>query len=562
MNKWMVSWLVGLACLSRSTPLTEVTLVIAAPSMQTTSAWTGTYFNNPDLRGEPTLTRNDSDIDFSWGNGSPAPNLPANNFSVRWVRWLFMDAPGAWTFTTSTNNGARLFVDDNLVIDAWNDPAARTRTVTLNLTLTYHLVRMEYANHGGTAEAHLQISSAAFPDWRGEYYSNPDLVGTPVFVRNDSTINFNFGVAGPGGGIPGTNFSVRWTGSPYWEAGTYRFTATADDGVRLWVDGKLIDEWHDQTPTPRTADVTLTAGNHPIKLEYFQHGNNASAILKWASIGNVEAWRGNYFDNPNLTGNPAFSRDDANIDFDWSTQPPGSGVQNINWSARWTTRRTVTAAGYYTVLAQADDGVRVWLDNTLLIDQWHDSSPTLYSALIFLAAGAHDYKIEYYQRAGTASLHVLIVPGGASATVSTISMSDVIVDTTSAYFIKGGNATWNTVSNGRGGAALTLTNQPLAQPQGAWVRWYAPLPRAGSYEIFVWIPASVATTRNAVYAIAHAGDFDTHTASQIFYSNQWVSLGTYYFSATGDESVSLSDVTYEPPQSTTLAIDAIKFAPR
>ena len=555
MKKWFVGFVLVVVLASL--------FVAVSVSAQTTNAWTGSYFNNADLQGEPTLTRIDANIDFSWGNVSPAPNIPADNFSARWTRWLYMDAAGAWTFTTTTDDGVRLYIDDNLVIDGWSDQSLRTRTVTLNLTQSYHLVRMEFVERTGNAQAHLQISSAAFPDWRGEYFSNPDLVGNPVFMRNDSAINFNFGVAGPGGGIPGTNFSVRWTGNPYFESGTYRFTATADDGVRLWVDGKrVIDEWHDQTPTPRNADVTLTAGNHAIKLEYFQHGSNASAILKWTSIGNAEIWRGDYFDNPNLTGNPAFSRDDANIDFDWSTQPPGSGVKATNWSARWTTRKTVLAAGYYSVLAQADDGVRVWLDNTLVIDQWHDSSPTLYSALVFLAAGTHDWKIEYYQRAGTASLHVLIAAGGAPASSSTISMSDVIVDTTSAYFLKGGVATWGSVANGRNGTASTLLNETFAQAQGAWMRWYAPVPRPGMYEVFVWIPAGAATTRNALYSIVHGGDFDTRVVSQIFYLNQWVSLGTYYFSATGDEYVSLSNVTYEPQQSTTIVIDAVKFAPR
>jgi hypothetical protein len=156
----------------------------------------------------------------------------------------------------------------------------------------------------------------------------------------------------------------------------------------------------------------------------------------------------------------------------------------------------------------------------------------------------------------------LIAPGGASASSSAISMGDVMIDTTSAYFIKGGNAAWNSIPNGRSGTGLTLTNQSFAQSQDPWVRWYAPLPRAGTYEVFVWIPASAATTRNALYSIVHDGDFDTRVLSQIFYSNQWVSLGTYYFSATGAEYVSLSDVTYEPQQSTTIAIDAVKFAPR
>jgi mannan endo-1,4-beta-mannosidase len=80
----------------------------AAPPAQTTSTWTGQYFSNPNLQGTPSLTRPDVAIDFNWGTGSPDLNLPPDNFSVRWERWLLIDTTGDWTFTLVSDNGAVL----------------------------------------------------------------------------------------------------------------------------------------------------------------------------------------------------------------------------------------------------------------------------------------------------------------------------------------------------------------------------------------------------------------------------------------------------------------------
>lgn len=543
--------------------------VFAAPPTQTTNAWYGTYFNNRNLQGNPVWTREDPNVDFSWGNGSPGANIPPKDFSVRWTRWLYIDTPGNWTFTTIVDDGVRLYIDDTLVIDAWNEQALTTRIVTLNLTQSFHLVRMEYFNHTGNAQAHLYVTSANYPDWRGEYFSNPDLTGAPAFVRNDPSIRFDFGNAGPGGNVPGTNFSTRWTRSQFFAGGRYRFTTTTDDGVRLWIDGQaVIDQWHDQNPKSWTADVELTEGNHWLRMDHFQHGGNAQAQLSWTLVtGSAEIWRAEFFDNPSVTGTLVFSRDDTNLNFNWGTDSPGKGLsKNGNWSVRWTSKRTANLAGFYTVTAIADDGVRVWVDNNLLIDQWHDQSPTAYGGMTFLTAGQHDWRVEYYQHGGKASLRVEITPGAifpdqldAQAPPPT---GDVAIDTKNAWFIHNMDGNWKTTANGYGGQAYWTANNTFAQAHSNWVRWYATVAHAGKYEVFAYIPGSMGTTRSARYIIAHSGSSDVRSLNQSIYSNQWVSLGTFDFAGTGDEYVSLSDVTYEPTLATVVVADTVMFSPR
>ncbi|MBC7316933.1 MAG: hypothetical protein H5T70_10980, partial [Chloroflexi bacterium] len=76
--------------------------------------------------------------------------------------------------------------------------------------------------------------------WRGEYFANDRLEGYPVFVRQDPTLDFDWGYNAPAYGVPADHFSVRWTRRIYFSEGRYNFKVRADDGVRLWVAGNLI----------------------------------------------------------------------------------------------------------------------------------------------------------------------------------------------------------------------------------------------------------------------------------------------------------------------------------
>jgi beta-galactosidase len=94
-----------------------------------------------------------------------------------------------------------------------------------------------------------------------------------------------------------------------------------------------------------------------------------------------------------------------------------------------------------------------------------------------------------------------------------------------------------------------------------WARWYPNL-GAGRYEVFVYIPANYATTRSAHYWVSHRDGFTLRVVSQLTYSNEWVSLGTYWFQGNSSDYVSLSDVTGESYLSRYIGFDAMKWEPR
>ena len=73
--------------------------------------------------------------------------------------------------------------------------------------------------------------------------------------------------------------------STTYAAGTYRFTVTGDDGIRVFVDGtQVIDGWYYQSPTTYTADVPLSEGSHTVVVEYFEFSGGAVAKFGEAKL--------------------------------------------------------------------------------------------------------------------------------------------------------------------------------------------------------------------------------------------------------------------------------------
>ena len=111
------------------------------------------------------------------------------------------------------------------------------------------------------------------------------MQGQPADVRTDEQVNFDWGRYKPAPHVGENNFSVRWTGklTPA-ESGTYRLGATADDGVRLYLDGQLlIDAWKSNPTKTVTKEVNLEAGRaYDVRMEYYQYNREAIAKFVWS----------------------------------------------------------------------------------------------------------------------------------------------------------------------------------------------------------------------------------------------------------------------------------------
>jgi len=118
----------------------------------------GEYFNNTarDFSGAPTLTRIDPDINFNWGNDGPGAPIGTDHFSVRWTADLEIAVADAYTFTTNTDDGSRVWLNDQPIIDRWVDQApADAASNPIQLEPGIYSLTMEYYENDGGAVAYL-----------------------------------------------------------------------------------------------------------------------------------------------------------------------------------------------------------------------------------------------------------------------------------------------------------------------------------------------------------------------------------------------------------------------
>ncbi len=386
--------------------LLAILLPAAPAAFAAPGPWWADYFPNPNLEGSPALSRMDSVIGFDWGLDSPGPGLPADNFSVRWTReeWF---AGGTYRFLYRSDDGIRIRVGSDLVVDEWHERQATWAWVDRYIPEGTHTVIVEYYEHTGAAAVQVGWEKVAGgATWRGEYYANRDLQGSPSLTRDDGAIDFDWGTGSPDPALPTDNFSVRWTRTLGFTAGTYRFLASCDDGVRIYVDGNLVvNAWQKQKlPNTRTGEIALSEGQHTVTVEYFEEGGEAAAHVWWERRGAAAGWQGLYYDNPNMVGGPALIRDDPEINFDWGTRPPVDWMPDDNFSIRWT--RTVTfEPGYYIFKVESDDGMRFWLDGALVINKWHPMQGELHYLDGVYLEGPHTLMVEYFEQNGNARIH-------------------------------------------------------------------------------------------------------------------------------------------------------------
>jgi uncharacterized protein YgiM (DUF1202 family) len=268
------------------------------------------------------------------------------------------------------------------------------------------------------------VEANAGTQWNAQYFNNINLSDPPVLTRVDDKIDFNWGAGSPDPAVNADNFSARWTknGVNFPTAGKWTFRVGADDGVRMWIDiTPIVDEWHGSAEGYHTYEVsidTLTAGNHDLKVEYYEATGNAAVKVEWfyagtnpppGGGGSVANWNGSYFNNTDLSGTAALTRTDPIIDFNWGTGSPDPAVHADNFSVRWTATVNFPTAGHWHFIAGADDGIRMWIDVTQIVDEWHGNPEGYrsYSVDIYaLTAGNHDLKVEYFEATGNAGVQV------------------------------------------------------------------------------------------------------------------------------------------------------------
>jgi hypothetical protein len=259
----------------------------STPDPNALGVWFGRYYDNSDLSDPPLFTRSDANLSFNWRSGSPRGDIPNDNFSVSWTRNENFKTTDNYIFTLTVDDGARVYVDDQLIINEWHNGGARTVTAGRGITKGQHQLRVEYYEATGNAQVSLSWA-VGYTGWVGRYFNAPDLSGALVLKRDDANIDFNWGFASPAPEVNPDNFSVDWTRTVNFPvAGTYVFTAEVDDGVRLYIDGNptpVFDNFGSSGSRVIVGNRALSAGNHALELQYAERTGEARMKFTWSQL--------------------------------------------------------------------------------------------------------------------------------------------------------------------------------------------------------------------------------------------------------------------------------------
>jgi hypothetical protein len=164
--------------------------------------------------------------------------------------------------------------------------------------------------------------------------------------------------------------------------------------------------------TLTVAGVGLPAGIQTMRIVMDANGpggyvGNINYVQLSGSGSSGIGLTGQYFDNRDFTA-PRISRVDPTVNFDWGSGSPDGSVAADTFSVRWTGQVEAPASGSYTFFTASDDGIRLWVNGQLLVDNWTDHAPVENSGVLSLSAGQKvPIKIEYYENGGGAVAKLL-----------------------------------------------------------------------------------------------------------------------------------------------------------
>ena len=298
-------------------PVSTVTLNVGSGPPTATpipaGSWHVQIYSNESLSGSTCYDayENNTFLFKDWGwEQVPAGSCPATHFSARFTRQVDFQS-GTYSFHVEHDDGGRLFVDGQQVVDGWGAAGGHDGERSLSGS---HQVVVEYREATGLARLESWWRGSGFlppnqnrdpNQWQVDYYGIQAIWNTSALSLNDGSgaIDHNWGSGTPSYGFPSDHFMVRFIRDLNLSCGHYDFTIHSDDGVKLIVNGQtLIDQWN--APVDGTYGIDLSGGSIPVTLEYTEIGGDARVHMDWVQTSACTATPGPPTSTPTSTQIP------------------------------------------------------------------------------------------------------------------------------------------------------------------------------------------------------------------------------------------------------------------
>lgn len=250
-------------------------------------------------------------------------------------------------------------------------------------------------------------AEASSSKWSVSLYPKLNFKGTAV-KQTVSDINFAWGTKSPAAKIPVNKFSAKLTKTlTVKEGAKYRISGKANDGVRVYVNGKKkVDYWKDGSHSFKK-DLMLAKGDHKIEIQYYDQKGNAylnADVKKVAETIPTDKWTGLFFPSANFTGTPV-STTASNLNFSWGSKAPIDKIEKGTYSAIYQKKVVVAKDTKYVLMGKANDGVRIYVDGVRKVNNWKNGT-RYFEKNLTLKKGTHTIKVEYYNKSDSAQLNV------------------------------------------------------------------------------------------------------------------------------------------------------------
>lgn len=353
----------------------------------------GLYYKNRDLTGLAAIHVGET-VGMSIAGGKPDAAVGTDDFSIRWVGQLNPTLSGAHTLYLRGDDGIRLRVNGQLLIDKWKDQSATEYSTVVTLTAgTPVTIEVEFYERGGDAVCQLSW----LPPGQTKVLIPLANLSTPADSTAPSGIT----------GLTASYVSDR--------AATLTWTAATDDqrmgAYAIFRNGTQVGTTYETTwsDTGLTTGTTVAYSVRPGDAVGNQGPLSAAINVTTTAApanGTGTGLAATYFSDINLTTR-AKQRTDATLNFNWGSGTPDPAVPKDNFTAMWLGEVQARYSETYTFFTSADDHVRLWVGNQLLIDTWAAKSSFDQQATIVLQAGQrYPLRADYWEQGGNARVNL------------------------------------------------------------------------------------------------------------------------------------------------------------
>jgi hypothetical protein len=391
------------------TSIDDVAVTVNPVPGTTGTGLSGKYYNGINFNSL-VFTRIDPKVDFTWGYESPGSGVQVDAFSVRWTGQLVAPVTGNYTFSTVSNDGVRLTVNGQRVIDNWTVHGTTTNNsapVAL-VAGTRYSVTMEFFENAGWGVARLLW---AYPGQAQSVIPMSQLYPDSAPANNAPAVN------------AGADQTITLPGSA-----SVAGTAT-DDGQpgpmsTTWskVSGPGTVSFGNASALSTTAAFSAP-GAYVLRLSASDGAlastDDVAVTVNPASSGTGSGLTGRYYSGTNFNS-LVFTRIDPTVDFTWGYESPGTGVPADGFSVRWTGQILAPVSGNYTFSTVSNDGVRLWVNGRRIINNWgvHGTTTNNSSPVTLVAGTKYTVTMEFFENAGWGVSRLLwAYPGQAQSAI-------------------------------------------------------------------------------------------------------------------------------------------------